>query len=200
MESNIFFLDYLNTYRGLRHSKGLPVRGQRTWTNAWSVYKSNLILRRFKIEVAKRVYGNLPINTLTTLYLAEQINYIWKLQWKKEWLQARGKRFKLLQNEHSIFKIDINAMSKGYVDGFDRKKQLSKKKKALLKKNTLTLGFDPGFTLFYLRPSNTLSSIEKNKIKLVLTEEEIRTRVSQKKKTVAPKKKVEKKKTNKSWE
>lgn len=91
-------------------------------------------------------------------------------------------------------------MSKGYVDGFDRKKQLSKKKKALLKKNTLTLGFDPGFTLFYLRPSNTLSSIEKNKIKLVLTEEETRTRtrVSKKKKTIASKKKVEKKKTNKS--
>lgn len=28
--TNIFFLDFLNTYRGLRHSKGLPVRGQRT--------------------------------------------------------------------------------------------------------------------------------------------------------------------------
>jgi ribosomal protein S13 len=31
---NIFMLDFINSYRGLRHSFGLPVRGQRTWTNA----------------------------------------------------------------------------------------------------------------------------------------------------------------------
>jgi len=103
VDCNIFFLDFLNTYRGLRHSKGLPVRGQRTWTNAWSVYRSNLNLRKFKLEIAKRVYGNMPINTLTTIYLAEQINYLWKLQWRKEWLQARSKRLKLMQNEHSIY-------------------------------------------------------------------------------------------------
>lgn len=31
---NIFMLDLINSYRGLRHAFGLPVRGQRTWTNA----------------------------------------------------------------------------------------------------------------------------------------------------------------------
>jgi small subunit ribosomal protein S13 len=31
---NIFILDLISSYRGLRHSLGLPVRGQRTWTNA----------------------------------------------------------------------------------------------------------------------------------------------------------------------
>ena len=40
---NIFFLDLIVSYRGWRHSKGLPVRGQRTWTNAWTVYKNNLV-------------------------------------------------------------------------------------------------------------------------------------------------------------
>ena len=31
---NIFLLDFINSYRGNRHAFGLPVRGQRTWTNA----------------------------------------------------------------------------------------------------------------------------------------------------------------------
>lgn len=128
-EMNIFFLDFLNTYRGLRHSKGLPVRGQRTWTNAWSVYRSNISLRKFKLDISRRIYGNMSTNTLHTIYLAEQINYMWKLQWKKEWRQARIKRLKLMQNEHSMFKIDLNAMSKGHISGFDTKKQITKKKK-----------------------------------------------------------------------
>lgn len=197
--SNIFFLDFLNTYRGLRHSKGLPVRGQRTWTNAWSTYRSNLNLRKFKLEIAKRIYGNMPINTLNTIYLAEQINYMWKLQWKKEWLQARNKRLKLMQNEHSMFKIDLISMSKGYIDGFERKKVLSRKKKAMLKKNVFTLGFEPGFTIFYLRPNSSLSIKEKNKVKIILSEEDSKTKIIQKKKKVIVKKKPQKKKKT-SWE
>lgn len=200
VDCNIFFLDFLNTYRGLRHSKGLPVRGQRTWTNAWSTYRSNLNLRKFKLEIAKRIYGNMPTPTLTTIYLAEQINYIWKLQWKKEWLQARSKRLKLMQNEHNMFKIDLNSMAKGYIDGFDKKKELTKKKKSQSKKNVFTLGFEHGFTLFYLRPNNSLSAKEKNKIKIVLTEEETRNKIIQKKKKIVLKKKPEKKKKNSSWE
>nr|YP_740808.1 ribosomal protein S13 [Tetrahymena pigmentosa]ABI51717.1 ribosomal protein S13 [Tetrahymena pigmentosa] len=200
VDCNIFFLDFLNTYRGLRHSKGLPVRGQRTWTNAWSTYRSNLNLRKFKIEIAKRIYGNMPVTTLTTIYMAEQINYMWKLQWKKEWLQARSKRLKLMQNEHNMFKIDINSMSKGYIDGFDKKKELTKKKKSQSKKNVFTLGFEPGFTLFYLKPNNSLSSKEKNKIKIILNEEENRVKIVQKKKKIVLKKKPEKKKKNSSWE
>lgn len=198
-DSNIFLLDFLNTYRGLRHSKGLPVRGQRTWTNAWSVYRSNLSLRRFKLELAKRIYGNMPISTLTTIYMAEQINYIWKLQWKKEWLQARSKRFKLMQNEHSMFKIDLNSMAKGYIDGFDRKKQLSKKKKAQLKKNVFTLGFDLGFAIYYIKSSSSINPKDRDKVKVILTEDSNRVKLIQKKKKILPKKKIEKKK-NTSWE
>lgn len=199
-DMNIFMLDFLNTYRGLRHSKGLPVRGQRTWTNAWSTYRSNLNLRKFKLEIAKRIYGNMSIAALHTVYLAEQINYIWKLQWKKEWLQARSKRFKLMQNEHNMFKIDLNSMAKGYIDGFDRKKEISKKKKAQLKKNVFTLGFDPGFTLLYLRPNSTLNIKDRNKIKIIISEEENKTRVMQKKKKPVLKKKPEKKKKKSVWD
>ncbi len=158
------------------------------------MYRSNLNLRKFKLEIAKRIYGNMPINTLTTIYMAEQINYIWKLQWKKEWLQARSKRLKLMQNEHNMFKIDINSMAKGYIDGYDKKKKLTKKKKSQSKKNVFTLGFEPGFTLFYLRPNNSLSAKERNKIKIILTEEENKTKKKFFLKKKKKKKKLKKKK------
>ena len=67
-------LDLINSYRGLRHAFGLPVRGQRTWTNAWSCYRSNLILRQFKIKLSKRLYTSITISELNIAYLAEQIN------------------------------------------------------------------------------------------------------------------------------
>ena len=153
------------------------------------------------MEIAKRIYGNIQTSYLSTMYLAEQVNYIWKLQWKKEWLQARSKRFKLLQDEHSVFKIDLNAMSKWYIDGYKRKKELSKKKKALLKKNVFTLGFEPGFILFYLKPNNSLSVREREQVKVVFLEEKVKTRFIQKKKKKEDdgKKKIIKK-VNKNWE
>ena len=70
---NVFMLDFINSYRGLRHSFGLPVRGQRTWTNAWSCYKSNLVLRQFKLKLSKRLYSSITISELNIAYLAEQI-------------------------------------------------------------------------------------------------------------------------------
>lgn len=199
---NIFLLDFLHTYRGLRHSRGLPVRGQRTWTNAWSTYRSNMTLRSFKLELAKRIYGNLASNSINTLYLAEQVNYIWKLQWKKEWLQARNKRLKLtFKDYNNIFKIDLNSMSKGHVDGFDKKSNASKKK-TQMKKNTFTLGFEPNFVLYYLNLSNSTSK-DKNKFQLLFTEESQKTKLVQKKKANVKKINVKKsnvKKKNNNWD
>ena len=51
---NIYWLELIGSYRGWRHIHGLPVRGQRTWTNAWSVYKSNLDLREFLVTLTKK--------------------------------------------------------------------------------------------------------------------------------------------------
>jgi len=89
---NIYYLDLISSYRGWRHSKGLPVRGQRTWTNAWSAYKSNLILREYRVEVSKRIYGSIQLNHLSIAYLAEQINSLWKFQWEREWKIAKKKK------------------------------------------------------------------------------------------------------------
>ena len=42
------------TYRGKCHAIGKPVRGQRTWSNAWTSYKYNKILRTFLAEIKRK--------------------------------------------------------------------------------------------------------------------------------------------------
>lgn len=144
--TEIYFLDLIVTYRGWRHLQGLPVRGQRTWTNAWSVYKNNLFLRKYKITMAKKIYGNHSTNTLGVIHLAEQVNLLWKLQWENEWKSAKKKRLLTSKSSYQVTNIDLYSMSKGLVEtGINRKK----KRKMLKKKfsqNLLTLGFEPGFT------------------------------------------------------
>lgn len=158
---NIFFLDLIISYRGWRHSKGLPVRGQRTWTNAWTTYKNNLILREYKIIVAKRLYGNIPLDNLNVTYLAEQINLLWKLQWENEWREAKKKRLVSMKSNFKVTNIDLYSMSKGIVDTSGNKKS-KKKVKNQFGKNLFTLGFDPGFTKALIKV-NYVNSLKKKK-------------------------------------
>lgn len=145
---NIFFLDVINVYRGWRHSRGLPTRGQRTWTNAWSAYKSNLTLRHFKINLLKRLYAQIPISELNIAYAAEQFNLLWKLQWQQEWREARKSRLKQNKNKYKSEKIDLFSMSTGQINPAKKLKGKSKKNKGA--KMASTLGFDPGFTKLIL--------------------------------------------------
>lgn len=154
---NIYVLELLGTYRGWRHSRGLPVRGQRTWSNGWSPFRSNLILRNFKLRIAKKIYGHSLINVYFVAYLAEEVNNMWKSQWHSEWLQAKMKRLKTKQSKNTKLKIDFLSMSKMEVDGFS-KKEKSNRKKNISKKNSFTLGFDPGFTKILLK-KNMLDKI-----------------------------------------
>lgn len=153
LEVNILYLDLIYTYRGWRHSKGFPVRGQRTWSNAWSSYRSNLFLRNIKLKIAKKYYGNLPENEINMAYLAEDINSLWKLQWEHEWKAAK-KRLKASEknNKKNPVKIDLASMAQGNViiDDIIKKKLKANKKKRVVQKNVFTLGFDPGFTKFVL--------------------------------------------------
>ena len=163
---NIFFLDIISSYRGWRHSKGLPVRGQRTWSNAWNSYRTNLTLREYKISLVKRLYGNLPVNELNVAYLAEQVNLLWKLQWEQEWKEAKKKRVATLKKDAGITKIDLYSMSQGMVGNYSKKADKSKKQKSGLKKNYFTLGFDPGFTKALLK--NKLMTSKKGSGKTVV--------------------------------
>lgn len=137
---NIFLLDLVNSYKGLRHSFGLPVRGQRTWSNSWSCYKSNLVLRQFKIKLSKRLYTSITISDLNIAYLAEQINSLWKIQWDSEWKKAKRQRQIQTQNTFNNFKVDLKAIASGNIS--------TKKKK---KQSGYTIGFDPGFTKFVFK-------------------------------------------------
>lgn len=139
---NIYMLDLINTYRGARHSFGLPVRGQRTWTNAWSCYKSNTVLRQFRLRILKRLYVTASIKELNTSYFAEVLNSLYKLQWESEWKEAKRQRVAQAKKSRNRFKIDLDTLASGNVSIKGKKK-----------KKTYLIGFDPGFTKFILRES-----------------------------------------------
>lgn len=142
MVFNIFMLDLINSYRGVRHSFGLPVRGQRTWTNAWSVYRSNLSLRHFKIKLSKRLYTSITINELNIAYLAEQINNLWKLQWDSEWKKAKRQRQLQAKKSRNLYKVDLKAIASANVSVNNKKKNMG-----------YVIGFDPGFTKYVIKQS-----------------------------------------------
>jgi len=45
----------IKSYRGRCHALGKPVRGQRTWSNAWNSYNINTTLRSFISETRKAI-------------------------------------------------------------------------------------------------------------------------------------------------
>lgn len=147
---NIFMLDLINTYRGLRHSLGLPTRGQRTWTNAWSCYRSNLTLRQFKIKIAKRLHTTITLNELNIAYLAETINSLWKLQWDTEWKKARRYRQIQAKKSNNFYKVDLKVIASANVSVKEKKK-----------KKNYVIGFDPGFTKFVIKQSLKFKKINK---------------------------------------
>jgi hypothetical protein len=134
-------LDLVNSYRGLRHAFGLPVRGQRTWTNAWSSYRSNTTLRQFKIKLSKRLYTSITINELNIAYLAEQINNLWKLQWDSEWKKAKRQRQVQTKKARGYYNVDLKTIASANVSVKDDKKA------------NYVIGFDPGFTKYVLKQS-----------------------------------------------
>jgi len=142
---NILMLDIITSYRGWRHFRGLPVRGQRTWSNAWSCYKSNTVMRNLKFNMAKNFLGNIPFGDIKVAALAESINDVWRNQWEIEWVSAKNSRLRFSGNQNTI-KIDIHSMANNQVMHPLKLKNLSKKQKQSFKKNYFSLGFDTGFT------------------------------------------------------
>ncbi len=55
VSQNIKRLKEINSYRGLRHTKGLPVRGQRTKTNARTKRGKRVTLGSGKLAPSKRI-------------------------------------------------------------------------------------------------------------------------------------------------
>ncbi len=176
---NIYILDLLTIYRGWRHYKGLPVRGQRTWSNAWSVYRNNKILRDLKIKKSKIYYNNVPSKEAYIAYTAEYVNLFWKNQWPIEWSLAR-KHLLRYDGHPGSMKIDLYSMSNYQVTHPLKLQNMSKKQKKSLNKNYFSLGFEPGFTKPLLNSifdkENTTKNDKKDGLsssKLVLRDERL---------------------------
>ena len=151
---NIYLLDLINTYRGFRHSYGLPVRGQRTWSNAWSCYESNTLLRQFKLKILKRVYSTASTQQLNTYYYAEITNSLWQLQWSSTWKEAKRQRLIQAKKSRNFFNVDLDLLASGNVSMKGKKK-----------KKVYLIGFDPGFTKYVLRESIRFKLKNKQKVK-----------------------------------
>ena len=87
---NIIRLYLIKSYRGRCHALGKPVRGQRTWSNAWNSYNINTILRGFISETRR---------ALLKTRKEEKINYkVVKKKYasKKKKKQIKKKKKKIL--------------------------------------------------------------------------------------------------------
>ena len=147
---NIYLLDLLTLYRGWRHSRSLPVRGQRTWSNNSTSSKINTILKQIRVKKGRKMYGNLSLSEIYTAQLAEQVNMVWKDQWSSEWQAARIQRLKSTAHRN-VMKTDLYSMAQGNVMSPIKFQKLSKKQQQSHNKNHFSLGFEPGFTKPLLR-------------------------------------------------
>jgi len=155
---NIVMLDTVGSYRGWCHFRGLPTRGQRTWTNAWSAYKSNGVLRNYKLKVFKKYYGGIiPEKEITVSYVAETLNFVWRFQWDKEWLSAKNELLKF-EGHPKTMKIDLYSMYNYQVIHPFKLNKMSKKQRQSFNKNYFSLGFDVGFTKTLLNERYKLGS------------------------------------------
>lgn len=144
---NIYFLDFIGCYRGYRHTFGLPVNGQRTWTNANSVFNSNNLLRNYKLNIFKKNILNTGLNDVNNAFYLEQLNILWKNQWELEWVLAKKKRLIDFKKSRGFIKFDINTLSRINPNVKDIKKQ-----------NLFSIGFDSGFTKLVLKNNLKLKS------------------------------------------
>lgn len=147
---NVYLLDILSLYRGWRHSRCLPVNGQRTWSNGWTASRRNNLLKYIQVKKGRSIYGNFPLGEIYTARLAEQVNLIWHEQWYDEWYDAFIARVKSKKHKN-VVKTDLYSMAQGNVMSPTKFAKLSKKQQQAYNKNHFTLGFKPGFTRLLLK-------------------------------------------------
>lgn len=205
---HILTLDFLTSYRGYRHAKGFPTRGQRTWTNGWSVHKSNTYLRNTRLFWAQKFFGGFSSYDVKLCFLGEQNNIFWKTQWRSSWMEARKSRFnKEQKNKANALKIDIHSMAAGTIFLPVLKRELTKKEKATFDKSTFAIGYDVGFSKVLLKEiarNQNLDETQMSNVSLLAKKKPRRGRVL-KKKTADTKAKLaahqlKKKKKKTAWE
>ncbi len=137
---NLNFLFLIKSYRGWRHTFSLPTRGQRTWSNGWSAFKSKNYLREYMFNCFKSGLANAHPEEIKNAFYLEQLNSLWKTQWEKDWLLAYKKRQAQLKKTKGLKKLELSSLANVNPNFTKAKKQV-----------IIPVGFDNGFTKTYLK-------------------------------------------------
>jgi len=157
---HVFKYHILRAYRGWLLIRNLPIKGQRTWSNAWTATRCNLQLKPLIAKRGKTFYGGLPASEIYTAYLAEYINKKWRQHWRYEWERAKFRRLIAKAKKRKPYRVDLFSMAKGHIITRRRMVKLTKKQKAQHDFNNYSMGFTPGFTKALL---SKLFNMRKNK-------------------------------------
>jgi ribosomal protein S13 len=145
---SLLFKDMIHNYKIWRQIRGYPVNGQRTWSNANSCKKNNMLLRNFRIKQILLAYGKKRKNKADQLVLAEYMNKLWMKTWFSEWLQAKKYNMRSSRKrgkKNTIF-IDLKNLALGITGGYKRKGKARRFNKAKNKFKGITIGLPLFFT------------------------------------------------------
>jgi len=165
----IYMLHINKTLQGWRYLKNQPIHGQRLWTNAWTAYRCNVLLKPYILKTAERFYGNLPKTELYTAYLAEYTNRLWHKNWYRDWVVSKKERLKIKNKR--LIKIDLYSMAKNQILTKRKFNKLTKKQKSQHNQYHFSVGFNLNFTKRLMANLYKLRSTAKNarSAKLIFT-------------------------------
>lgn len=78
--TNLFIHDLVFSYKGWKHHKGLPIRGQKSRTNAKITKRSNVDMKELKHRTLKSYYRNMQANLIGVGSFVEAYNRLWYTQ------------------------------------------------------------------------------------------------------------------------
>lgn len=143
--TSLYIHDLTLSYKGWRHYKGLPVRGQRTWANARMSKLANVDMRLLKSKILRSYYKGFESSIVNIGVAVESYNKLWYKQWYYEWWSTKIRRLRLSKGSNKVCVYDFNSIVSGRVIGYQRQAKPGKKKR-VYKSNYFTLGFTLGST------------------------------------------------------
>ena len=168
---NLLIIDFCCIYKTYRHIFGLPVKGQRTWSNGFSSKNNNILLRQYKLKKFSNFIINYQPYDSKRIFIAEYVNFFWRQQNYLEWLSVKKKNLNIYGDKKLRTKIDFLKCSRGNIEHFfqkfiDLKKKKSHRKKRVFSKNSITIGWDFGYSKEYLEKLRKLNHLERKKLML----------------------------------
>ena len=142
---NLLIIDFCCIYKTYRHIFGLPVKGQRTWSNGLSSKNNNVLLRQYKLKKFSNFVVNFKPYDSKKIFIAEYVNFFWKQQNHIEWLSIKKRNLNMYGDKRLRTKIDFIKTSRGNIEHsfqkfIDLKKKKSHRKKRVFSKNSITIG------------------------------------------------------------